>query len=308
MPAISLDRVSKTFGPKLAVDELSLEVGEGSVAVLLGPNGAGKTTTVRLITGALRPDTGTIRVAGFDASAEGGEVRKRCGVVPPKPAMYDRLTGRENLRFAADVFRTGRTRIEATAEKFGIAHALDDKVGGYSTGMRTRLALTRAFLHDPEILLLDEPTAGLDPESARTVLSLIMRLATEGRTVVLCTHLLHEAEGVADLVAMMAAGQVRIMGSPDELAARFIGTPRVVIDVAEPHNLNGFTKMNGFEVEADNGRGRMTLRLESLELIPDIVDRLVASGARVRRVEPLGATLEDVYFEAQRQTRAWTGE
>lgn len=304
MPAISLHRVTKTFGPKLAVDDLSLEVGAGSVAVLLGPNGAGKTTTVRLITGALRPDSGSIHVAGYRADKEGGEVRRRCGVVPPKPAMYDRLTGRENLHFAAAVFGASRKTIEPTAEKFGIAHALDINVGGYSTGMRTRLALTRAFLHDPEILLLDEPTAGLDPESARTVLSLIMRLATEGRTVVLCTHLLHEAEGVADQVAMMAAGQVRIAGSPEELANRFIGTPRVVIDVEKPENLNGFTKMEGFDVEADNGRGRMTLRLDSLDRVPAIVDRLVASGARVRRVEPLGATLEDVYFEAQRQTRA----
>ena len=303
MPAISLSRVTKTFGPKLAVDELSLEVSEGSIAVLLGPNGAGKTTTVRLITGALRPDSGSVHVAGFNASTQGGEVRSRCGVVPPKPAMYERLTGRENLRFAADVFGAGRKTIEGTAEKFGIAHALDTNVGGYSTGMRTRLALTRAFLHDPEILLLDEPTAGLDPESARTVLSLIMRLATEGRTVVLCTHLLHEAEGVADRVAMMAAGQARIVGSPEELANRFIGTPRVVIDVAKPENLNGFGTMDGFEIEADNGRGRLTLRLDSLDLVPDIVDRLVASGAKVRRVEPLGATLEDVYFEAQRQTK-----
>ncbi len=120
----------------------------------------------------------------------------------------------------------------------------------------------------------------------------------------LCTHLLHEAEGVADHVAMMAAGQVRIAGSPEELASRFIGTPRVVIDVGEPQKLNGFSKMNGFEIEADNGRGRMTLRLESLDLVPAIVDRLVASGAKVHRVEPLGATLEDVYFEAQRQSRA----
>lgn len=306
MPAISLHRVTKTFGPKLAVDDLSLEVSEGSIAVLLGPNGAGKTTTVRLITGALRPDAGSVHVSGYSTAKDGNEVRSRCGVVPPKPAMYDRLTGRENLRFAADVFGAGRTTIEATAEKFGIAHALDINVGGYSTGMRTRLALTRAFLHDPEVLLLDEPTAGLDPESARTVLSLIMRLATEGRTVVLCTHLLHEAEGVADQVAMMSDGQVRIVGSPDELANRFIGTPRVVIDVAEPQNLNGFNMMGGFEIEADNGRGRMTLRLDSLDLIPAIVDRLVESGAKVRRVEPLGATLEDVYFEAQRQTNVPT--
>src|SRR5688572_31802908 len=136
-----------------------MSVPKGTVTVLLGPNGAGKTTAIRLITGALRPQAGNIRVFGVDPLEQGEAVRQRCGVVAAKPALYDRLTGRDNLRYAAELFGLGRDApIEESAARFGIDRSLDLRVGGYSTGMKTRLALARAVLHSPDLLLLDEPT------------------------------------------------------------------------------------------------------------------------------------------------------
>jgi len=299
--AIKFSNVTRRFGAVTAVDNLSLEVPGGSITVLLGPNGAGKTTTVRLATGALTSDAGNIEVLGLDPNTDGDEVRARTAVVPPKPALYDRLTGWENLIFTAQIFGADEAAIRPAAERFGIDHALDLDVGGYSTGMRTRLALARAVLHDPEVLLLDEPTAGLDPESARAVLNLIRELAGRGRTIVLCTHLLHEAEGVADQVVLMAAGQARIVGSQEDLAGQFVTNPAVVIDA---ENRSALDVLRGHEdiVEAE-WNGALHVRLTHLDRLPDVVALLVESGARITRVQPDNPTLETLYFEMQRSLK-----
>ncbi len=300
-PAIQLSGVTRRFGSVLAVDDLTMTVQAGSVAVLLGPNGAGKTTTVRLITGALRPDSGTLRILGLDPGPDGDEVRARCGVVPPKPALYDRLTGRENLDYAAEIFGASREAVLPAAERFGIADALHLEAGGYSTGMRTRLALARAVLHDPEVLLLDEPTAGLDPESARAVLDLIRELAGRGRTIVMCTHLLHEAEGIADHVVLMGAGKAREAGDPRELAGRYLAEPVVVLDAEDRTVLDAVAGRPG--VLATNWNGALHVRLDGIERLPGIVADLVAAGARITRVEPQVPTLETLYFEMQQSLR-----
>jgi ABC-2 type transport system ATP-binding protein len=296
--AITLGQVDRNFGEIPAVRALSLDVPEGSITVLLGPNGAGKTTTVRLITGALRPDAGRIEVHGMDPADHGEVVRRRCGVVPPKPAMYDRLTGRENLGYAAALYGVGREGITASADRFGIADALDLEVGGYSTGMRTRLALARAFLHDPDVLLLDEPTAGLDPESARDVLSLITELATTGRTVVMCTHLLHEAEGIADQVALMVKGTARVVGHPRQLADQYFDRPVVVIDAEDRSTLAGVAEHP--RVRNARWNGGLEVEMDALASLPDLVADLVTGGARLTRVEPRTGSLADLYFEMQR--------
>ena len=299
--AIKFSNVTRRFGAVRAVDSLSLEVPAGSITVLLGPNGAGKTTTVRLTTGALNSDSGSIEVLGLDPRTDGDEVRARSAVVPPKPALYDRLSGWDNLTFTADIFGADHAAIRPAAERFGIDHALDLDVGGYSTGMRTRLALARAMLHDPEVLLLDEPTAGLDPESARAVLNLIRELAGRGRTIVLCTHLLHEAEGVADQVVLMAAGQARIVGSQEDLADQFVTNPAVVIDAEDRSVLRVLEKHR--DVVSAEWNGALHVRLTSLDRLPDVVAELVASGARITRVQPDNPTLETLYFEMQRSLR-----
>ncbi|MGI9649335.1 MAG: ATP-binding cassette domain-containing protein [Acidimicrobiia bacterium] len=300
--AITFKRVDRRFGDVQAVRDLDMNIAAGSVAVLLGPNGAGKTTTVRLATGALESDGGTITVLGMDPRVDGNEIRRASGVVPPKAAFYERLSGRENLEFAAKLWELGSAApIDESAERFGIGHALEQEVGGYSTGMRTRLALARAILHDPTVLLLDEPTAGLDPESARAVLDLIRDMAGQGRTIVMCTHLLHEAEGIADQVVLMSEGHAWVAGHPDHLAEKFWNDNRVHFDAEDRSQLDELQHLDG--VTATTVNGHVTAELEHLDRLPDIVAHLVGRGARLTRVEPVQPTLEELYFQMQRHRR-----
>ena len=299
--AIHFGSVSKAFGSVHAVEALDFDAPVGAVTVLLGPNGAGKTTTVRLTTGALVADRGDIEVLGLHPKVDGDEVRSRVGIVPPKPAFYDQLTGWENLRFAARIFGADEHAALDAAERFVIADALGQEVGGYSTGMRTRLALARAVIHDPEVLLLDEPTAGLDPESARNVLELIREMAGRGRTIVLCTHLLHEAEGIADHIVLMNKGHAQASGAPADLANRYLADPVVVFDAEDRTRLHDLVERNGVLSVVENGSVHATL--EDLDRLPDLVAELVRDGVRLTRVEPIEPTLEELYFEMQRTHR-----
>jgi ABC-2 type transport system ATP-binding protein len=167
--------------------------------------------------------------------------------------------------------------------------------------MRTRLALARAVLHDPEVLMLDEPTAGLDPESARAVLDLITEMAGRGRTIVMCTHLLHEAEGIADQVVLLENGKVRASGPPRALARRYMPDPIVIIDAEDRSMLELISELDGVLAVRDEGAFHITL--DSTDRIPDLVIELVKRGVRPTRVEPLEPTLEDLYFEMQRAHR-----
>lgn len=301
--AVELDNVRRSFGGVVAVDGLSLTAPVGSVTVLVGPNGSGKTTTVRLVTGALRPEAGTVRVFGLDTVRDGDEVRRRCGVVAARPALYDRLTGRDNLRYAAELWGLGRRApVEEAAAVFGIDHALDQRVGGYSTGMKTRLALARAILTDPDLLLLDEPTSGLDPESAHAVLRMIDDLAGAGKTVLMCTHLLLEAEGLADQVVVLEGGRVVMAGAPGELVRRWWPTPTVVIDAEDRGALDRLVGMAGVVGVERNG-GPATVALDDLSRVPDVVAALVAAGVRVTRVTPHEPTLEELYFKVRGERR-----
>jgi ABC-2 type transport system ATP-binding protein len=304
-PAVALSGVRRSFGDVVAVDGLTFEVPRGTVTVLLGPNGAGKTTVVRLVTGALHAHGGAVRTLDLDPADEeqGTEVRRRCGVVPARPALYDRLSGYDNLGYAAALFQVEpalvEERIAEAAARFEISDALDQKVGGYSTGMRARLALARAVLHEPDLLLLDEPTAGLDPESAKAVLGLIDEMAEGGKTVLMCTHLLLEAEGLADQVIVMDHGQAMISGSPRDLTRQFWPAPRVVVDADDPSLLDAAQALPF--VRGYHRNGVATVELEHETDVPDLVDALVASGARLTRVEPQAPTLEQLYFAIRRE-------
>jgi ABC-2 type transport system ATP-binding protein len=304
-PVVQLDNVHRSFGDVVALAGFTLEVPAGQIAMLLGPNGAGKTTAVRVVTGALAPDFGAVRVFGLDPVPDGEEVRTRCGVVPAKPALYDRLTGYDNLRYGADLWRVpdAETAIHEAARRFQIADALSQRVGGYSTGMRARLALARATLHDPELLLLDEPTAGLDPESSRAVLGLIAETAERGRTVLMCTHLLLEAEGLADHVMVMDHGHTLVSGSPRELTRRFWTTPTVLVETEGGAGLDTVRPLP-YVTSFEREDGAALVGVDDPDRIPDLVDALVASGARVVRVEPREPTLEELYFAVRRVERS----
>ncbi len=298
--------VSRWFGDVQALTNLTIEVPKGSITVLLGPNGAGKTTAIRMITGALAPDEGTARVFGLDpATADGEDVRRRCGVVSAKPSLYDRLSGWDNLRYAAELYGLGRRdaandRIREAAQVFGIDAALDHQVGGYSTGMKTRLALARSILHDPELLLLDEPTSGLDPESAVAVLELIRDMTGDGRTVLMCTHLLLEAEGLADEVVVMQHGTSLLSGQPGELSKRYWPTPVVHISATNGADLDLLGQEAGVEaLERANDSAR--LEVDTLDRVPELLASLTNRGVRVTSVVPFNPTLEDLYFAVRRE-------
>lgn len=302
-PAVHLVGVDRRFGAVQALDDLDLAVPRHRITVLLGPNGAGKTTAIRVITGALSPDRGTVRVFGLDPDRDGEDVRRRCGVVSAKPALYDRLSGYDNMAYSAALYGLGRRvrdRIVEAAARFGIDHALDQQVGGYSTGMKTRLALARSVLHQPELLLFDEPTSGLDPESSTAVLELIREMTGEGRTVVMCTHLLVEAEGLADHIVIMEGGTALIAGSPAELTSRFWPHPAVAIGAEDPRLLERMRSWPGvLGLRLDNTGARV--ELDDLARIPDLVASLAADGVRIGRVEPFSPNLEDLYFLIRRQ-------
>lgn len=303
-PVVDLRGVDRSFGSVAALTSLDLHATLGQITVLLGPNGAGKTTAIRMITGALQPDAGIVRVFGMDPATHGEQVRLRCGVVSAKPALYDRLSGWDNLRYSAELYGLGRhvdDRINECATRFGIEGALDQQVGGFSTGMKTRLALTRSILHDPDLLLYDEPTSGLDPESAYAVLDLIRQMTSGGRTVLMCTHLLAEAEGLADRVVVLESGSSVLAGTHEELARRFWPEAMVRIATQNPTHLVALHDAPG--VLGVIGDGVAEVRLDDASRVPELVKLLVDSGARVTLVEPHCPTLEDVYFAIRHERR-----
>jgi len=307
-PAVAahLEHVRRSFRGVVALADLNLEVAARQVTVLLGPNGAGKTTALRLLTGALVADAGQVRVLGLDPVAEGDEVRRRTGVVSAKPALYDRLTGWDNLRYAAELWDLGPAApIEEAASRFGISGALGERVGGYSTGMKTRLALARAVLHDPDLLLLDEPTSGLDPESSQAVLALVNELAASGTAVVMCTHLLLEAEGLADHVVLLQDGRDVVSGPPDDLVRQLFPVPEVLLEAADPIALRRV--LEGADGPRPDGVGSMVearhgvmVALDDAARVPGLVAELVGAGVRLTRVEPHRPTLEELYLAVRR--------
>jgi ABC-type multidrug transport system ATPase subunit len=304
--ALELRGVHKRFGMKPALADLSLAVPPGTITVLLGPNGAGKTTAIRTITGALEPDAGTVRTFGLDPAVDGEEVRRQCGVVSAKPALYDRLTGYDNLLYAAELYGLGRNcraHIVEAARRFGIDGALDQQVGGYSTGMKTRLALSRSVLHRPRLLLFDEPTSGLDPESSAAVLALIREMTADGSTVVMCTHHLVEAEGLADQVVMLEDGTDLVSGTPAELAQRYWPAALLRLGVEDPRHLDLVPRQPGV-LRVERMPGGLGVHLTSFDVVPDLVDALVHAGARLTRVEPHVPTLEDLYFAVRKERAA----
>ena len=310
---VDLENVTRSFGDVLALDNLDLKIAPGEVSVLLGPNGAGKTTAIRMITGALAPDTGTAKTFGINPAGPGGqEVRQRCGVVSAKPSLYDRLSGRDNLRYSAELYNLGKgpkteARIEEAASLFAIESALDQFVGGYSTGMKTRLALARAVLHKPDLLLLDEPTSGLDPESALAVLELIGRMAEDGQSVLMCTHLLLEAEGLADEIVVMQTGTSLESGKPAELSKMYWPDKQLRISAAIPDGLDILASQPGV-LSYERKDQVATLDIRDLDLVPGLVALLADRNVPIQSVVPVEPSLEDLYFAIRREHGSVEGE
>lgn len=224
---IEFEGVTRTYGAKIAVAGLDLEIARGELFALLGPNGAGKTTTIKMLVGLLRASRGAVRVAGHDLVRDSRAAHLHIGYVPDEPCLYDKLTGREFLWFIADMFgmpkATAERRIAAEIANFELGEFADDLAESYSLGMRQRLVFASSLLHDPDVLVLDEPMVGLDPRSVRIVKDLLRERTREGMTVFMSTHTLAMAEELADRVGIMVRGRLRFLGTVADLRARGTG-------------------------------------------------------------------------------------
>src|SRR5512136_1549628 len=224
--AIETSDLSRVFGNRIAVDNLSISIPAGSVFGFLGPNGAGKTTTVRMLAALIAPTSGTAVVAGHQLGRDNESIRRSIGILTETPGLYDRLSAWQNLIFYARLYDVEPGRAAAQTERYlrelDLWERRDDKVGGFSKGMRQKLAIARALLHEPPVVFLDEPTSGLDPEAARTVLNFVKTLRGEGRTIFLTTHNLPEADELCDLVGIFRTRLVQV-DTPEHLRAGLFG-------------------------------------------------------------------------------------
>jgi ABC-type multidrug transport system ATPase subunit len=222
---VAIHDLTKRYGQFTAVDSLSLTIPAGGIFALLGPNGAGKTTVIKLIMGTLKATVGGVRVCGLDAFADSISVKSRVGFLPDEPVFFDYMRGREILRFAGQLHgldRTAiRTRIEYWAARLQLSDALDEFAENYSRGMKKKLGLICALLHEPDLLILDEPTNGLDPHGTQVLHAIMRETAAAGRSVLFSTHLLDQAERLSDRVAVMRGGRLAAVGTLDELRTRF---------------------------------------------------------------------------------------
>jgi ABC-2 type transport system ATP-binding protein len=303
MNAIETSGLTHRFGAAVAVDDVTFGVRRGEVFGFLGHNGAGKTTTVRLLNGVLTPAGGSMTVLGLSPERDGPALRARTGVLTETPSLDERLTARENLTIYAHLYGmppdTIQARVEEMLVSFELGERADENVGGYSKGMKQRLALGRAFLHRPELLFLDEPTSGLDPVSARQVHELIAHISREeGRTVFLCTHNLTEAQRLCDRVAVMEYGRMVASGTPAELAVQVGGGMRFEVEVAgdqlQPARHIMETAPGVLHVEVDGAS--LVAAVSEHEVIADVLALLVGQDVRVYRVVPQELGLEDIYF------------
>jgi ABC-2 type transport system ATP-binding protein len=305
---IETQELTKHFDEFVAVSDVNLMVRPGEVLALLGPNGAGKTTTVRMLTSILRPTRGVARVGGFDVVKNPEEVRANVGVLTEQHGLYLRMNGAEYLDFFGDLYGlepdVRRARGRQLAERFGLGDVMKKRLGEYSKGMRQKLALVRSMLHDPPVLLLDEPTSAMDPLSARLVRDAISGLRGDGRTIILCTHNLPEAEELADRIAIIRHGRIVAEGTSLDLKARLLGPPLIELRLAS--HLNGLVDNLADMVEVTaHGHNWLRYRVDDPSRInPLIVRQLAAQGVEVVTLSEVPQSLEDVYLRVVAEDEA----
>ncbi|MHB8776903.1 MAG: ABC transporter ATP-binding protein [Anaerolineales bacterium] len=299
--------LSKQFHDFMAVDGLDLSVQSGQILALLGQNGAGKTTTVRMLTALLQPSRGWARVAGYDVVKNGHDVRASVGVLTEQHGLYMRMTAIEYLDFFGQVYSLSpsvrKLRSDNLLEYFGLAEASRRRMGEYSKGMRQKLALARAMMHDPGVLLLDEPTSAMDPESARLVRDEISRLKSSRRTIVICSHNLTEVEALADKIAIIYRGRILMQGTMEELRHKVFGVPEYEIKFARDWDASGLELPSGVEVLSQTATS-MKVRVEApRESNPGILEALSSRAASVMTFEEETRTLEQVYLKVMAEAK-----
>jgi len=294
---LTASHLTRRFDDRVAVDDLSFELAAGEIFALLGPNGAGKTTTLRMLAGLIVPSSGTVHIDGEPMSAEASHLRGRIGFLTEAPGLWDRLTVYENLVVYARLqgVTPAREVVNRALDLFGIANRAGDQTARLSKGLKQRVALARTLLHNPSIVLLDEPTAGLDPESAHETRALILRLRSERRSVVISTHNLDEVERVADRVAVLRSRLIAL-DTPDALRSRLFGR-RLSITLAEPAAKYEHVVRSAGTTDMTIDDCTMSIALDGDALVsPAIVKALVDAGARIVSVIPEERSLEEVYL------------
>jgi ABC-2 type transport system ATP-binding protein len=300
MDVIRTEGLTKQFGDFVAVDGVTLTVSEGEVLALLGPNGAGKTTTVRMLASILKPTSGWATIAGHDIVRDARTVRRIVGLLTEFPGLYLRMRALEYLDFFGQLQglppQQRRQYSEDLLVRFKIWEARDLRLGEYSKGMRQKLALIRAMLHDPQVLFLDEPTSAMDPHSAKLVRDCILDLRRERRTIIICTHNLAEAELMADRVAIIRRGQIVALGTLAELRARLLGDP--VLELRLAQSLDGLLPLITDLIDVEE-RGETWLRYRTAQpevINPILIQRLAREGTEVITLSKVPRSLEDVYL------------
>lgn len=298
--------LTKDFDQFRAVDAISLEVPAGTVLALLGPNGAGKTTSVRMMTSILPPTSGSVKIAGYDVVKYPEKVRSSVGVLTEQHGLYERMKGIEYLDFFGEIYRLSRDQRRRNAlqlmERFGLAFALEKRLGEYSKGMKQKLALVRAMLHNPPVLLLDEPTSAMDPLSAKQVRDAILELQRdEKRTFLITTHNLTEAQILANNIAIIRHGRIIANGTFEALARQFVGDPLMELRIRG--ELNGLPKALGDRVHVtESGSDWLRYTVSDPAVTnPDLLRYVTAQGVDVITLSPVTRTLEDIYLQVVRE-------
>ncbi len=301
---IECEDLSKNFDSFKAVDGISLRVKPGEILALLGQNGAGKTTTVRMLNSVLTPTRGWARVAGFDTVNDPVNVRSSVGVLTEMHGLYGRMTGFEYLEFFGKVYNLDKTRREQRSrellEYFGMASDGFRRTGEYSKGMRQKISLARALIHDPPVLLLDEPTSAMDPESAQLVRQEIGRLRSSQRSIIICTHNLLEAELLADQIAIMFHGRILLKGSLEELRDQLLGSPVYEISLAGTFRLEDLKFPPGSSLQEFHEKSFRYQVSDPASINPIILQQLFNLGIPVISVQEIPRSLEKIYLEAMR--------
>lgn len=315
---ITAEGLGRKFGDRWAVRDLNVNIEPGEVFGLLGPNGAGKTTTMRMLSSLIAPSVGRATVCGFDIAARPDDVRRRVGILTEPAGLYDNLSAQRNLEFFAKMYdidsRRANQQIERYLKLFGLWERRKDPAGQFSRGMKQKLSLARALLHEPPVVILDEPTSALDPEGAKLVRDAIVSLQGEGRTIILCTHNLHEAGDLCGRVGIVKRSLIRV-GTPRELQQALYGQ-QIEIRIANPllemgdrahfdeilgNTMNDYaimvSQMQGVGDVGVAGTRLLVSMLDPDEFTPHIVRTLVQHGADITRVAEVEHTLERAYLD-----------